>query len=85
MKHDAFIGQVQHPAQLSSRGAAERATRATLETLAERLTDEEAEDLAAQLPVELAEHLRRKWGTGGQRFSLETFFERVSDREGVPP
>jgi uncharacterized protein (DUF2267 family) len=34
MKHDEFIGQVQHRARLSSRGATERATRATLETLA---------------------------------------------------
>jgi uncharacterized protein (DUF2267 family) len=51
MKHDAFIGQVQHHARLDSRGAAERATRATLETLAERLAGGEANDLAAQLPL----------------------------------
>ena len=52
MKHDEFIGQVQHRARLSSRGEAERATRATLETLAERLAGGEEQDLAAQLPAE---------------------------------
>ncbi len=83
MKHDEFIGQVQHRARLSSRGAAERATRATLETLAERLAGGEAKDLAAQLPPELAEHLRGGWSAMGDRFSLDEFFRRVSQREGV--
>ncbi len=83
MKHDEFIGQVQHRARLSSRGAAERATRATLEILAERLAGGEAKDLAAQLPPELAEHLRGGWSAMGERFSLEEFFRRVSQREGV--
>ncbi len=55
MKHDEFIGQMQYRARLSSRGAAERATRATLETLAERLAGGEARDLAAQLPPEIGE------------------------------
>jgi uncharacterized protein (DUF2267 family) len=83
MKHDEFIGQVQHRARLSSRGAAEHATRATLETLAERLTSGEVDDLAAQLPPEIGEHLRHKWSTRGERFSLDEFFRRVSQREAV--
>ncbi len=83
MKHDEFIGQVQHRARLSSRGEAERATRATLETLAERLAGGEANDLAAQLPPELAEHLRSAWSGKGERFSLDEFFRRVSERENV--
>jgi uncharacterized protein (DUF2267 family) len=37
MKHDEFIGQVQHRARLSSRGDAKRASWATLQTLGERL------------------------------------------------
>ena len=37
MQHDEFIGLVQHRARLDSRGAAEAATRATLETLGQRL------------------------------------------------
>ena len=57
MKYDEFIGQVRHRARLSSHAEAERATRATLETLAERLAGGEAHDLAAQLPPELARSL----------------------------
>lgn len=83
MKHDEFIGQVQHRARLSSRGDAERATRATLETLAERLAGGETNDLASQLPREIGEHLRREWSGIGERFSLDEFFRRVSLREGV--
>jgi uncharacterized protein (DUF2267 family) len=83
MKHDEFIGQVQHRARLSSRGEAERATRATLETLAERLAGGEAKDLASQLPQEIGEYLRREWSGMGERFSLDEFFRRVSLREGV--
>ncbi len=83
MKHDEFIGQVQYRAQLSSRGEAERATRATLETLAERLAGGEAKDLAAQLPLEIGEHLRGQWSALGERFSLDEFFRRVSRREGA--
>ena len=85
MKHDEFIGQVQHRARLSSRGEAERATRATLETLAERLAGGEAKDLAAQLPPEIGHHLLGQWSALGERFSLEEFFRRVSLREGVDP
>ncbi len=83
MKHDEFIGQVQHHARLSSRGDAEIATRATLETLAERLVGGEADDLASQLPRGIAEYLRTGLAGEGERFSVEEFFERVSRREGV--
>ena len=83
MKHDEFIGQVQHRARLASRGDAEIATRATLETLAERLSGGEADDLASQLPRGIAEYLRTEFAGEGMRFSVEEFFERVSQREGV--
>lgn len=86
MDHDQFIGQVQHRARLSSRGDAERATRATLDTLGERIADGAAQNLAAQLPKEIGEHLRRqapaRAGTG-EPFSLDAFIERVTEREGV--
>lgn len=86
MKHDEFIGQVQDRARLSSRGDAERATRATLETLAERMADGAAQNLAAQLPHEIGEHLRRQAqqqeGTG-ERLSVDEFLDRVTEREGV--
>ncbi|MDQ3945210.1 MAG: DUF2267 domain-containing protein [Actinomycetota bacterium] len=84
MKHDEFIGQVQHRARLDSRGAAERAVRATLETLGERLEGGAPDKLAAQLPQEIGEHLRRMEGES-ERFDLDGFFERVTRREGVDP
>ncbi|HEU5377884.1 MAG TPA: DUF2267 domain-containing protein [Ktedonobacteraceae bacterium] len=83
MKHDEFIRQVQHRIRLSSHEDAERATQATLETLAEHLAGGEAEDLAAQLPPEIGKHLRGARAALGQRFSLEEFFRRVSVRESV--
>jgi uncharacterized protein (DUF2267 family) len=83
MKHDEFIGQVQHRARLGSRGDAERATRATLETLGERLAGGEPKDLASQLPPELGRHVLEGLAGLGEPFSLDEFFRRVSVREGV--
>jgi uncharacterized protein (DUF2267 family) len=84
MRHDEFIGRVQDRARLSSRGDAERVTRATLETLGQRIPEQTAEHLAAQLPLEIAEHLRRTMtmaGAGaGERFGLDEFVGRVADR-----
>lgn len=84
MLHDEFIGHVQHRARLASRGEAERATQAVLQTLAERLTGGAAENLASQLPPQLQSYM------GGQadmeaaeELSLDDFFHRVSEREGV--
>ena len=83
MQYDQFVGQVQHRAGLPSLGDAVAAIRATLTTLGERLTDEEVDHLAAQLPREIAAYL--PWGApyGPRRMTLDEFFERVSDREGV--
>ncbi|WP_103939447.1 DUF2267 domain-containing protein [Thermomonospora echinospora] len=87
MQHDAFIGLVQNRARLSSRGEAERACRATLETLGERLPEGLTDKLAAQLPHEIGEHLRRTevyGGTGtGERFGRHDFVERIAARAGV--
>lgn len=84
MQHDEFIGLVQHRARLSSRGEAERACRATLETLGERVPEGLADNLAAQLPREIGEHLRRTevyGGVGsGERFDRHDFVERVAAR-----
>jgi uncharacterized protein (DUF2267 family) len=81
MKHDEFVGEVQNRARLASRGEAERAVRATLETMAERLAGGEADHLAAQLPQEIGRHLQG--ANGGERFSLDEFFQRVSQKEKV--
>ena len=89
MRHDQFIGQVQARARLSSRGDAERATRAVLETLGERVPEGLADNLAAQLPHEIGEHLRRTeiyGGVGtGERFDRDEFIARVSLRSGFDP
>jgi uncharacterized protein (DUF2267 family) len=85
MQHDQFIGLVQDRARLASRGEAEAATRATLETLGERIPEPLAEHLASQLPTEIGEHLRRTVtmdGFGsGERFGFDEFADRVADRE----
>ncbi len=83
MKHDEFIGQVQHYAGLSSRGEAERATRVVLETLGERLAGGEPKDLASQLPSTIGEYLVSGLAGMGEPFSLDEFFLRVGVREGV--
>ncbi|REF01027.1 DUF2267 domain-containing protein [Thermomonospora umbrina] len=87
MKHDEFIGLVQNRARLSSRGEAERACRATLETLGERVPEGLADKLAAQLPHEIGEHLRRTEVYGGlgtgERFGRRDFIVRVAARAGV--
>ncbi|POX38191.1 DUF2267 domain-containing protein [Streptomyces sp. Ru73] len=92
MQHDEFLRLVQAGAALPDRGAAERAVRATLETLAERVPDGLAGHLAAQLPPEIGEHVRRVVATheGGQeerhtaeRFDLTTFAARIAWRGGV--
>jgi uncharacterized protein (DUF2267 family) len=83
VRYDEFLGQVQHRARLSSRAEAERATRATLETLAERLVGGEVHDLASQLPPELARSLQSPDAGIGAKLTLDEFFELVSEREGV--
>jgi uncharacterized protein (DUF2267 family) len=83
VRYDEFLGHVQHRARLGSRGEAERATRATLETLAERLVGGEAHDLASQLPPELARSLQSPDAGIGAKLTLEEFFALVSEREGV--
>ena len=81
MKHDKFIGLVQNRARLPSRGDAELATKATLQTLCERLAGGEAKDLASQLPPLLADYALSGEAGSGECFGLNEFFQRVSDRE----
>src|SRR5439155_1123989 len=84
LRYDEFIGQVQHRAGLGSHAEAERATRATLETLAERLAGGEAHDLASQLSPELTRSLEAPDAGIGAKLTLDEFFELVSEREGDP-
>jgi uncharacterized protein (DUF2267 family) len=81
MDYETFVALVEKSSR-AQRDEAERAVRATLETLAERLSGGEARDIAAELPPEL-----RPFLTDGRRpepFDLREFLHRVSEREGVP-
>lgn len=85
MKYDEFIKHVQTVAQLNSREEAERATKATLETIKERIVGNEGKDLASQLPKEIGQYLRGREGEDGQHFPLSEFIKRLSEKEGVEP
>ncbi|GAA0643770.1 DUF2267 domain-containing protein [Salarchaeum japonicum] len=83
MKHDEFVGEVQHRAELPSRGRAIRATRAVLTTLGERLQPNEASDLAAELPLEIDYFLHN--ADSGQLFDYQEFTQRVAERANADP
>lgn len=83
MKAEEFIAQVRRRARLGSHEEAESAIRATFETLADRLAGNEAEQLAAQLPRELGRYLESNFTGMSQGYTLEEFFRRVSEREGI--
>ncbi|HEY9881322.1 MAG TPA: DUF2267 domain-containing protein [Leptolyngbyaceae cyanobacterium] len=85
MKSSEFINTVQAMAGIDSKQEATQAIQATFETLAERLVGNEADQLAAQVPDELGQWLRGHRDEPGQHFSLQEFYHRVSDREGVDP
>jgi uncharacterized protein (DUF2267 family) len=78
--YERFITTVQQKASLS-REAAERAARATLQTLAERISQGEARELAAQLPPPLAGWLFTD--SDAEPFDVREFLRRVAAREGV--
>jgi uncharacterized protein (DUF2267 family) len=81
MKGDEFIAEVRNLAELANNEDAEKATRATLETLKERLAGNEPSNLAAQLPPEIAPYVE---GEGGREsFPVDEFYDRVAQREGV--
>lgn len=78
MKHDEFVGRVQHRAELPTRGRAIRVTRAVLTTLGERLQPGEASDLAAELPLEIDWFIHD--ADSGQIFDYQHFIQRVAER-----
>lgn len=83
MKYKEFVETVQATAEIASEADAKKAIQASLETLSERILGKEAGELADQLPEEIGAYLRGREGETGERFSLEEFYRRVSDREGV--
>ncbi|MDZ8079547.1 MAG: DUF2267 domain-containing protein [Nostoc sp. DedQUE01] len=85
MEYNEFITHVQTLAQSDSREEAERATRATLETLKERIAHDEAEELAANLPQQLGDFLRGQKGNSDRSFNLQEFISRASQKENTEP
>lgn len=85
MEYSEFITHVQSLAQSNSREEAERATRATLETLKERIPGDEVQEVAAELPSELSETLQATDAKGSESFNLQEFISRVSQRENIEP
>jgi uncharacterized protein (DUF2267 family) len=80
LDHESFVGIVQEAARVD-RAAAERATRAVLQTLAERISAGEARQLAEQLPPDLAPWLATDHGA--EPFDADEFIRRVARREEV--
>lgn len=80
MDYDRFITIVDRATGVS-REAAERATRATLQTLADRISKEEALDLVEELPPELAPAMFTDGPAEG--FDVDEFIRRVAEREGA--
>jgi uncharacterized protein (DUF2267 family) len=78
--YEAFIAIVAEDADIGSE-AAERASRAVLETLGERIAQGEGRDLAGQLPPELAPSIATT--TPAEGFDVDEFVRRVAEREGV--
>ena len=80
-----FIERVRQQARLSSRGEAERACHATLETLGEWVPEGLADSIAAQLPREIGDQLREPGGgvAAEGEFNGADFVPRVAGRAGV--
>jgi uncharacterized protein (DUF2267 family) len=78
--YDAIIEFVERAAGVD-RERAERALRATLQTLAERISGGEARQLAAQLPPELSPWLNS--ATRAESFQVDEFLRRIATREEV--
>jgi uncharacterized protein (DUF2267 family) len=78
--YEQFLTMVEQQTELD-REAAERATRAVLETLAERLSPGEARDLRDQLPAELKPSMYDE--NPIDPFDVDEFLRRVASREGV--
>jgi uncharacterized protein (DUF2267 family) len=83
MDYETFEKKVSSQAGIP-RDRARVLIRATLETLGERLTRGEADDLASQLPKPAKEWLN-SGPPEAERFGLDEFIRRVSERTRVPP
>src|SRR4051794_30804737 len=76
--YTGFLSLIEREAGVS-RSDAERAARATLQTLGERLSSGQARDIADQLPPELGEVLAND--SNAQPLDAEEFVRRFAQRE----
>jgi uncharacterized protein (DUF2267 family) len=83
MRYASLLTIVERAAGLDP-PTAERATEATLRTLAERITGGEAEDIAAFLPTQMRPWMLSSPGKA-EPFDRREFVRRVAEREGVDP
>ena len=85
MQYGEFMKTVRERAGVDE-DRAEKAVRATLNTLAQRLAGGEPHDLASQLPEELKETVELTTGEGaGIRWDADEFVAKVAAREGCSP
>jgi uncharacterized protein (DUF2267 family) len=82
MGYQDFIATVQEVAHIPD-DEAERASCATLQTLAERISTGETEDLAERLPDELRSCLLT--ADERDRFHVDEFIRRISERASLEP
>jgi uncharacterized protein (DUF2267 family) len=83
MEYNEFLDQVQQQGNLQSRDEAEDAVRTTFNMLARRLPSSASGQLADQLPPELGRYFEQERYSETESFSLETFFKRVNEEEGL--
>jgi len=81
MKGEQFIAEVRNLTELDTNEDAEKAIRATLETLKERLAGNVPSNLVAQLPPEIAPYVEADGGR--EAFSVQEYYERVAQKEGT--
>ena len=81
MEYEEFIEVVGQASGGLSAEMAERATQATLQTLAERLPRDEDRHILQQLPAELHRWIHTE--TEPEKFDLDEFLDRVAQREGT--
>ncbi|MGW0232029.1 DUF2267 domain-containing protein [Actinopolymorpha singaporensis] len=82
MEYERFLAVVDAAGGLGRDGA-ERATTATLQTLAERVSSQKARELASALPPQLGPLVTTE--APPERFDVDDFLRRVAEREGTAP
>jgi uncharacterized protein (DUF2267 family) len=80
LDYTAFMSAVEEEANVGPEDA-ERASRATLQTLGERISEGQARDIAEQLPDQLRGVIID--GSDPEPFEAGEFVHRVAEREGV--